>query len=101
MASAVTATTVFSEATAAILCGDCIIERLLSGNGCEGRRLGSSAPRAVEQREDAPRVREWPPWAQTDSPELGECMGRGPTELRLMPGELGPVAGTYRKYIHM
>ena len=56
---------------------------------------------AVEQREDAPRVQKWSRWAQTDSPELGECRGRGPTELRSMAGEWRPVAGTYRKYIHI
>ena len=47
-----------------------------------------------------PRRCRWHLRAQSGSPALAECIGRGPTRFRAMAGKIRPVTGTCRK-IHI
>ena len=64
-------------------------------------RLGPASTRhsdakcEIEQGEDPPQCQKRQLRAQTNSPGHGCCIGRSPTGLRSMAGEMWPAAGTY------
>ena len=72
---------------------------------CEGSYSdqGRSCPAVLGQNvlvplgKVVPRRCRWHLRAQSGSPALAECIGRGPTRFRAMAGKIRPVTGTCRK----